>query len=70
MFSIENWLNEPCRRAFLRRGTLSIGAAALGTLLRADRALADEKNAVEVPNWTGVLKTPHHAPRIRRVIHL
>ncbi|HIF34830.1 MAG: DUF1501 domain-containing protein [Pirellulaceae bacterium] len=65
MFSIENWLNEPCRRAFLRRGTLGIGAAALGALLR-----AEEQTVVRVPEWTGVLKSPHHPPRIKRVIHL
>ncbi|MEQ8763476.1 MAG: DUF1501 domain-containing protein [Planctomycetota bacterium] len=50
------------RRAFLTGSAYGLGAIALSSLL-GRRALADER-------WRGVVSPRHHAPRVRRVIHL
>ncbi|MHC2067558.1 DUF1501 domain-containing protein [Bremerella sp. T1] len=50
------------RRSFLRRTTLGIGPAALVAML-SGQSRADDLS-------TGVIHPPHHAPRVKRVIHL
>jgi uncharacterized protein DUF1501 len=52
------------RRAFLGRGGTGLGALALTALFDPRRLLAG------TDRWTGILPTPHAAPRAKRVIHL
>lgn len=54
------------RRSFLRRGTYSVGAAALASLLGRRSSAA---TAVDARRGEGPVG-PHFAPRARRVIHL
>ncbi|MGE3999181.1 MAG: DUF1501 domain-containing protein [Planctomycetaceae bacterium] len=63
---------DQCRRTFLRRGSLSLGAAALAALLDPGRLSAGDlsDSPDQVPKWSGVLKSLHGRPKIRRVIHL
>jgi len=59
------------RRTFLRRS--GIGSIALASLLRSDAAsaIAGTRNAVAAEaGFRGVLASPHHRPRVKRVIHL
>ncbi|QDV83501.1 DUF1501 domain-containing protein [Planctomycetes bacterium TBK1r] len=58
------------RRTFLRR--TGIGSVALASLLKSDLAGAVSSSAAPsgVSAFEGVLARPHHAPRIKRVIHL
>jgi hypothetical protein len=57
--------NEIARRTFLGRAGLTVGAAALGTLLNTSstRAAAADK-------WPGVIQPVHHAAKAKRVIWL
>ncbi|MAG92657.1 MAG: sulfatase [Planctomycetaceae bacterium] len=50
------------RRAFLERGTLGLGAIAMGSLLKAGEEQRNENG--------GLSALPHFAPRARRVIYL
>lgn len=59
MFPIDP-LNPLRRRAFLKTSSYGLGALALATLEARGQA----------GRWAGVLRTPHHPPRIKRVIHL
>ncbi|MBX3436730.1 MAG: DUF1501 domain-containing protein [Planctomycetaceae bacterium] len=72
MNSFDLMQRHSCRRTFLRRGSLSLGAAALAGLLGSPRLRAGDAAASpdDVPRWTGVLPALHCRPRIRRVIHL
>ena len=54
------------RRSFLGSTTASLGAIALGTLLRPDALQAE----VQVPRWPGVVHPLHFQPRAKRIIHL
>ncbi|MCS7467234.1 DUF1501 domain-containing protein [Stieleria sp. ICT_E10.1] len=59
------------RRTFLRR--TGIGSVALASLLKSDLASAVSASSATssgVSAFEGVLARPHHAPRIKRVIHL
>ncbi|WP_372897516.1 DUF1501 domain-containing protein, partial [Stieleria sp.] len=59
------------RRTFLRR--TGIGSVALASLLKSDLAGAVSSSSAAssgVSAFEGVLARPHHAPRIKRVIHL
>lgn len=53
------------RRDFLRRTSMGLGALALGSLLDPVTALANG-----IKPGGGVLGTPHHRPRAKRVIYL
>ncbi len=53
------------RRTFLARSGYGIGATALGLLALNGRALG-----APVADRDGVMKTLHHAPRAKRIIHL
>lgn len=57
------------RRAFLRRAGVGLGAAAFGSLLSADAARGDSAGATQ-PNAPALGDTPHHRPRVKRVIFL
>lgn len=54
------------RRTFLRRGGLGIGSVALSSLLAADARAASKS----LTNGPGRSDTPHHRPKIKRVIFL
>ncbi|MCP5144622.1 MAG: DUF1501 domain-containing protein [Gammaproteobacteria bacterium] len=58
----EQQINSLARRAFLKRGSLGIGALALADMLgmRSASAMQD----------LGVLSAGHHAPRAKRIIYL
>jgi hypothetical protein len=58
-----------CRRTFLARSGLGLGAAALATLLE-PRLVAGEAGRPSVPRWRGVVSPLHVAPKARRVIYL
>ena len=55
------------RRHFLSKTSLGIGSAALISLLNpvSSLALADPAD-----RWTGVLRKPHFAPKVKRIIYL
>ncbi|QDV42670.1 hypothetical protein Enr13x_25200 [Stieleria neptunia] len=59
------------RRTFLRR--TGIGSVALASLLKSDLAGAVSASAAASSGasaFEGILARPHHAPRVKRVIHL
>ncbi|MEX0866491.1 MAG: DUF1501 domain-containing protein, partial [Pirellulales bacterium] len=60
------------RRAFLGHNLTSIGSLALASLLQPKLFAADAagESAVTTDRWPGVIHTPHHPQRIKRVIHL
>ena len=57
------------RRTFLGQSCRGVGAMALASLL-APGAKSAEPGAVEIPRWTGALKTLHHVQKAKRVIFL
>jgi hypothetical protein len=74
MHSFDHSQMLPTRRTFLGRASASVGAMALGTLLRPD---ATARAALGTPNdpddgraWQGVIYPPHFHPRAKRIIHL
>src|SRR4051812_19862989 len=61
--------DSACRRAFLRRTACGMGAAALASLLRADRARGTDSASATQPS-RGVVRPLHVAPKTRRIIFL
>jgi hypothetical protein len=57
-----------CRRTFLARSGLGLGAAAFASLL--NPCLLAEDGRTAVPRWPGVVNPPHVPPKARRVIYL
>jgi hypothetical protein len=57
-----------CRRAFLGRSSLSLGALALGSLLSRD--LRAEPPGSQSLRWRGILNPPNYTPKAKRVIWL
>lgn len=61
--------NQLARRTFLRR--TGIGSIALASLLKSEAiSLGNESAKQKVGGIGGVLASPHHPPRVKRVIHL
>ncbi len=58
------------RRNFLSRTSLGLGAAALSTLLNADKTWAGKENIVSAPEADLPLGKPHFSPKVKRVIYL
>lgn len=71
MFHSADPLN-PTRRTFLARSTASVGAMALGTLLRPDSVAraAEAAGPSGRDRWQGVVRPVHVQPRAKRIIHL
>ncbi|XZE51663.1 DUF1501 domain-containing protein [Planctomycetaceae bacterium SH139] len=62
-------LNQLARRTFLRR--TGIGSIALASLLKSEAiSQANDSTKQHVGGIGGVLASPHHPPRVKRVIHL
>jgi len=62
----QNLQTECCRRTFLTRAGVSIGAAALTSLLNNDLGAATKKSTA----YAGIPGIPHHQPKVKRVIFL
>ncbi|TWT72210.1 DUF1501 domain-containing protein [Crateriforma conspicua] len=67
-------INELSRRAFLRRGSVGLGAAALATL-EANAATPNPSSSGTNPHASsgrigGLPELPHHAPKAKRAIYL
>ena len=58
-------LTKQTRRTFLERGTLGLGAMALGSLLNARNVATEHRNRIG-----GLQGLPHFAPKVKRVIYL
>ena len=58
-------LTKQTRRTFLERGTLGLGAMALGSLLNARNVATEHRNRIG-----GLQGLPHFAPKVQRVIYL
>ena len=58
-------LTKQTRRTFLERGTLGLGAMALGSLLNARNVTTEHRNRIG-----GLQGLPHFAPKVKRVIYL
>ena len=70
MSPAERFQWELSRRTFLGRTTAGIGTFALGALLKPSLLSAENGEAAQIPQWTGVVNPPHFAPTCKRVIHL
>jgi uncharacterized protein (DUF1501 family) len=67
MNEFERYMNLVNRRTFLAQGGVSLGAAALGTMLaNSNGALAADEELAS----RGVVNPLHHAPKAKRVIYL
>lgn len=60
-----NFKNTISRRSFLNQTALGIGPLALMSMLSGD-ASAQEKNGLN----SGVIRTPHVTPKVKRIVHL
>src|SRR5258706_11710786 len=60
----EKYARTMTRRSFLGRASTGIGSMALASLLNRGELSADD------PRDPGFLKTLHHAPKAKRIIHL
>jgi hypothetical protein len=58
------------RRNFLSRTSLGLGAAALSTLLNADKTWAGKESLSSAPEIALPLGKPHFSPKVKRVIYL
>jgi hypothetical protein len=59
------------RRAFLGRSTTGIGSLALASLLNPNvLSAAAAAPTPQRDQWTGILNTPHFAPKAKRIIYL
>ena len=65
MDTLNEILTQQTRRAFLERGTLGLGAMALGSLLNAWNVTTEWRNRIG-----GLAELPHFAPQVKRVIYL
>ncbi len=63
-FSHEN------RRSFIHRMSSGIGTLALGSILTPGLLEATPPKSKNGSEWQGVIRKLHHAPKIKRVIHL
>jgi Protein of unknown function (DUF1501) len=75
MLSIDDLTSRVNRRTFLSRGSLGLGAMALGSLLQRDLLAANPPAAPLVNidtagRWPGVLHPLHYTPKAKRVIFL
>ncbi len=58
------------RRNFLSKMSVGIGSVALASLLNPKMLLGNEKEADATSGVTGILDSPHFAPKAKRVIYL
>jgi len=58
------------RRSFLHSAGLSLGSIALNTLLKNEKASANDQKQATIPKWTGVLNPTHFTPKAKRIIWL
>jgi hypothetical protein len=58
------------RRAFLGRSSTGIGTLALASLLEPALLAGAADRSITQDRWTGVVRTPHLAPRAKRIIYL
>jgi len=66
-------LTNLTRRAFLEQTASGMGMMALATLLNPERGQAAQgtgSTRVDLDHWPGVIRQPHHPPRVKRVIWL
>ncbi|MBD3275892.1 MAG: DUF1501 domain-containing protein, partial [Candidatus Marinimicrobia bacterium] len=56
------------RRHFLTRTSLGLGSVALASLLKPFSLFGNADSGGE--DWGGILGSPHHTPKIKRVIYL
>jgi hypothetical protein len=58
------------RRAFLDRSSTGIGTLALASLLEPALLAGAADRSITQDRWTGAVRTPHIAPRAKRIIYL
>ncbi len=68
---LENHVHEQLsRRNFLSKTSLGLGAAALSTLLNADKTVAGQAPSAQLNEANFPIGKPHFAPKAKRVIYL
>ncbi|MDB6028297.1 MAG: hypothetical protein JWM68_4520 [Verrucomicrobiales bacterium] len=67
-FDFEKFKSSINRRTFLGRAAYGLGGMALATLLN-PRLIGAAQPAADA-KWRGIVSTPHHPVRARRIIHL